>query len=408
MRSGRHTGKVVISSGPEAKVEVPIRPAARDLNLRDDVSYLIVGGLRGLCGSLAIYLAQCGAKHIISMSRSGCSDDRSQGVIRNCKSLGCEVYEAKADVSQSDGVLSSFKEAAVPIGGIIQGAMVLRDKPYETMTVEEYHTTISNKVQGTWNLHNAAIEQKLKLDFFTMLSSISGVVGQKGQANYAAANVFMDAFASYRRSLGFHANSVDLGVIEDVGYVAEQEGMFQHFDKGQWIGINEKVLHTILSYSIWQQVSPVNHASSAQLITGIAVPLPHDADLIRDARFAGLFINKESNNARKSGTDGNQDIQAFFLMQKSDATAAALLVLCVEIVNKRFTKMLRLSEPMEPAKSLSSYGLDSLSAVEFRNWVRVELGADLSTLEITNAKSLFVLCERIIAKLATPVAAPAA
>lgn len=276
------------------------------------------------------------------------------------------------------------------------------------MTVEEYHTTISNKVQGTWNLHNAAIEQNLNLDFFTLLSSISGVVGQKGQANYAAANVFMDAFAAFRQSLGYPANSVDLGVIEDVGYVAEQGGMLQHFDKGQWTGINEMVLRKILSYSIWQQSSsPVNKSSSAQLITGIAVPLPDDADIARDARFSGLFVSDEAGSTSKSGNDANQDIQAFFVLQKSGAAAAALLAPCVDIINKRFTKMLRLSEPMEPGKSLSSYGLDSLSAVEFRNWVRAELGADLSTLEITNANSLFVLCERIIAKLVTVAAAPA-
>jgi hypothetical protein len=156
-----------------------------------------------------------------------------------------------------------------------------------------------------------------------------------------------------------------------------------------------------LSYSIWQQqASPINKASSAQLITGTAVPLPDDAELAEDARFAGLFItNDPNNNGKSSKNDANQDIQAFFSLQPSNASAASLLMPCVEIVNKRFTKILRLSEPMEPGKSVSSYGLDSLWVVEFRNWVRMEYGADLSTLEITKAKSLFVLCERTIAKL---------
>lgn len=272
------------------------------------------------------------------------------------------------------------------------------------MTVEEYHATISSKVQGTWNLHNAVGELKLDLDFFTMLSSISGVVGQKGQANYAAANVFMDAFATYRQSLGLPANSTDLGVIEDVGYVAEQGGMLEHFDKGLWTGINEKTLRKVLEYSIWQQTSPINLESSAQLITGIAVPIPDDADIGKDARFASLFSSGDSNGGDKSGNDTNKDIQAFFLLLKSGADAAALLDSCVNVVNTRFTKMLRLSEPMEPAKSLTVYGLDSLSAVEFRNWLRTELGAELSTLEITSASSLFSLCEKIIAKISKAAA----
>ncbi|RDL42230.1 Acyl transferase hydrolase [Venustampulla echinocandica] len=401
MRSGRHIGKIVVTSGINAKVKVPIRPARRQLTLRGDVSYLIVGGLKGLCGSLAVHLAQHGARHIISMSRSGCSDERSQAIVRNCAALGCQIQEAKADVSNVSDVQRAFKEAAVPIGGVLQGAMVLRDKPFEVMTVEEYHTTISNKVQGTWNLHKAAIEHNLHLDFFTLLSSISGVVGQKGQANYAAANAFLDAFARYRQRLNLPANSVDLGVIEDVGYVAEQGGMAQHFDRRQWTYINESVLRKILSYSIFQQTSPANAATSAQLITGIPVPQPNDSELLRDARFAGLFIGDDSSSgAGKGGNDGAKDIQALLLLHRSGAEPAVVLASAVEVVNKQFVKTLRLESPMEPAKSLATYGLDSLSAVEFRNWVRAELGAELTLLDITNASSLFALCEKIIAKIA--------
>jgi hypothetical protein len=88
-----------------------------------------------------------------------------------------------------------------------------------------------------------------------MLSSISGVIGNKGQANYSAANTFLDAFATYRQQvLGLHANSVDLGMIEDVGYIAEQESSLEsRFDKNQWTPINEGALRRILSYSIHQQ-----------------------------------------------------------------------------------------------------------------------------------------------------------
>jgi hypothetical protein len=60
------------------------------------------------------------------------------------------------------------------------------------MTLEEYNQVVACKIQGTWNLHAAAERLNLTLDFFTLLSSISGVIGQRGQANYAAANVFLD------------------------------------------------------------------------------------------------------------------------------------------------------------------------------------------------------------------------
>ena len=274
------------------------------------------------------------------------------------------------------------------------------------MTIEEYHTTISNKVQGTWNLHHASLLQKQPLEFFTLLSSISGVVGQKGQGNYAAANVFMDAFATYRQSLSLPAHSIDLGVIEDVGYVAEQAGIQKFFDRKYWTGINESVLRKILSYSILQQIAPPDPRRSAQLITGIPVPQPEDSDLFRDARFGGLFISDDASGGGTRGSgDGSKDIQALFLLLRSDVDAAVVLAAAVEIVNKQFTKTLRLEEPLEPAKPLTTYGLDSLSAVEFRNWIRAELGAEITLLEITNATSLFSLCEKIVSKMMAVVAA---
>jgi acyl carrier protein len=269
------------------------------------------------------------------------------------------------------------------------------------MTVDEYHTTISSKVSGTWNLHKVALEKNIELDFFTLLSSVSGIVGQKGQANYAAANVFMDAFASYRQLLGLRANSTDLGVIEDVGYVAEQGGMQQHFDKTLWTGINESMLCKILGYSILQQLDPLNSVTSSQLITGIMVPQPEDSTLLKDARFSGLCIPTDDDGLgpSKSGDDASKDIKTFFVLLRSKAEAAAVLTSAVDIVNKQFTKMLRLPNLVEPGKALTAYGLDSLASVELRNWIRTELGAELTTLEINNAPSLFSLCEKIILKI---------
>lgn len=266
------------------------------------------------------------------------------------------------------------------------------------MTVTEYHETIVSKVQGTWNLHNIAQEEKLDLDFFTMLSSISGVVGQKGQANYAAANVFLDSFAVYRRKLGLKACSVDLGAIEDVGYMSEHKDLLVALDSAAWTPINEGLFHKIVRFSILQQVSPINEVSAAQMITSIAVPQQEDSRLLVDARFTGLCFGNNGGQV-PDNKSGSKEIQAFLLMVKGQADSLSIMNACIEIVNRQFMTMLRLSEPMEPAKPLSSYGLDSLGAVEFRNWVRMDLGAELTTLEITNASSLISLCEKIVSKI---------
>ena len=77
----------------------------------------------------------------------------------------------------------------------------------------------------------------------------------------------------------------------------------------------------------------------------------------------------------------------------------AILDATIGVVNRQCVSMLRLSDAMEPGKPLSGYGLDSLAAVEFRNWVRVELNAELTTLDVTNAASLIALCERIVSRM---------
>ncbi|KAI0179034.1 hypothetical protein GGR52DRAFT_588832 [Hypoxylon sp. FL1284] len=404
IRGGRHIGKVIVSNGDRGDVQVPIRPAMPKLVLRPDVSYLIVGGLRGLCGNLAIHMAHHGAKRIIVCSRGGISDEPSQKTVANCLAYGCEIVEAVGDVADAKFMQSVFREASPEIAGVIQGAMILRDKPYEVMTLDEYHAAIYAKVRGTWVLHEISREQKRPLEFFTMLSSISGIVGKKGQSNYSAGNTFLDAFAKYRQSLGLRANAVDLGLIEDVGYVAEQGGMDSHFDKRQWTPVTEVTLRKILSYSVLQQTAPINAASGDQLITGIGFPLPDDSDLIRDARFGYLFSQSATHGAAAAENQGDQTIRAFHMMLKSGAEKNMLVETSVELIGAQFTKILRLETKVEPGKPLMAYGIDSLAAVELRNWVRKELGAELTTLDITNASSLITLCEKLVSKISLPQA----
>lgn len=247
-------------------------------------------------------------------------------------------------------------------------------------------------------MHIVAAEMKQHLDFFTMLSSASGVIGQKGQANYAAANMFLDSFAAYRHKLGLAACSVDLGVIEDVGYISERQALAERLEKKSWAGINESLLHKIFKYSILQQTMAINPDSAVQMITGIPVPQQEDSELLVDARFAGLCLGKIGTQVAICD-DNSQAIQAFATMVKAKADHSVLLAGATELVNRQFTKSLGLGEPMEPAKPLSVYGLDSLSAVELRNWVRLNLRSEVSTLDILNATSLVMLCEKILAKL---------
>ncbi|KAI9037475.1 type I polyketide synthase [Aspergillus affinis] len=406
LRSGRHIGKVVICDNPSQPSEVSIRPMQRDLNLPTDLAYLIVGGLKGLCGSLALHLAEQGARHLVVMSRSGCADPRSQRVITNCRSLGCEIYFCRGDVLRVLDVRRAFMKAPLPIGGIVQGVMLLRDRPFETMTVDEYHESIEGKLQGTWNLHHVSLEHGLSLDFFLMLSSISSVVGSPGQANYAAANSFLDSFAAHRRSMGLVAQTINLGVVEDVGVVAESDALSKRHQKStELINIPEGVLHDIIDCSLRQQfmskASPSGAETPSRLITGLAVPQdPKQSALRFDPRFRGLFVARSS--AFESGTAANENdpvgsaVYAFHGLVRAGSSAEELLEPCVQVLAARLGQMLRWrdEQQIESERPLSVYGLDSLSTVELRNWIKAELGAELATFDIVHANSLIMLAER--------------
>jgi NADP-dependent 3-hydroxy acid dehydrogenase YdfG/acyl carrier protein len=364
--------------------------------------YLIVGGLKGLCGSIATYLAINGAKNLAVMSRSGYKNEASLRVIRDVNALGAHIDLLTADVTVLSEVEAAFQQTTVPIAGIIQGAMVLRDRPFDAMTHTEYVEATACKIQGTWNLHHAAQKLHLRLDFFTLLSSISGVVGTRGQANYAAANAFLDAFAAYRRSIGERASSMDLGIVEDSGVLADNQGFVQrHFDPRVFFGINDYLLKRIFYISVVQQQQGIGDA--AQLITGIMVPQSADFILARDTRFATV-IRDDSTGARRAqdstGGSSNPAARALLLiLQDPAADHGSQVSAMVPVANMGLVRIMRLSEEIDENRALSLYGIDSLAAVEVRNWIRSELGTVVSTLDIINATSLKGLCGKIVDKI---------
>lgn len=290
------------------------------------------------------------------------------------------------------------------------------------MNVQEYHEALTCKVTGTWNLHHAAVQAQHSLDFFTMLSSISGIVGTAGQANYCAGNSFQDAFAQYRHSLGLPAHTVDLGIIEDVGYMSEHQDLTDRVrSRSKLPGISEKQLHEILKFSILQQQQQPQAAdggglgnrdleSSTQMITGLPYPLPPDSPVLQsDMRFSSLAVSSTLAHSDSSGAAGmaggdtaDGELRVFEAMRKAAVPAEKLVPEVVRLVGRQFVRSLGLTADMEESKPLSSFGIDSLAAVDLRNWVKVHLKTELTTLEVLNSESLGALCEKIVGRLLEP------
>lgn len=271
---------------------------------------------------------------------------------------------------------------------------------FDAITGDNFRAPIDPKVKGAWNLHNALLAQDAPLDFFTLLSSISGVGGQRAQTNYSAANAFLDAFSTWRHAQGLPVCSVDLGIIEDVGYFTDRDAMAARLRMQGWTPINEALLHRILRLSLLQQTSnPVDQDTVANLITGIPNPLGPNSPQKPVHRFSALRPRTATDGA--AAGDGDLAIlRAAAQGTGSDGVdKATLLAAAVSAVNGVLTMSLGLSEPLEPTRPLKTYGIDSLVAVELRNWVRTELSIELSALEIVGAVTLVALCEVILKKL---------
>ncbi|KAK8071743.1 hypothetical protein PG996_005091 [Apiospora saccharicola] len=249
------------------------------------------------------------------------------------------------------------------------------------MILAEYHDSIQCKIRGTWNLHNGAESLDLQLDSYTLLSSLSGIKGGLGQANYAAANVFLDSFASWRQARGRPACSI-----------------------ATWASVKTPASRSDRSgIHIKADPYPAGTLATPPMVTGLVLPQPEDSILRKDARFSPLFTGHHGGSddtAVHTGGKPNADVQALVLLLRTEsAEQAAKIQAMVDVVSGCFMRVLRPSDPMDPGRPISVYRADSLAAVEVRNWIRTELGALVTTLDIMSASSLTGLCEKILGKL---------
>ncbi|KAH9983886.1 KR domain-containing protein [Xylariaceae sp. FL0662B] len=400
IQRGRHIGKVVISYEHANTIPILYRPATVQFRLRGDGSYLIAGGFKGLCGSIAVYLARNGAKNIVAISRSGYHDEKSQKTIYDCNSLGCSVDLIQGDITNLEDVRRAFTTASRPVVGVIQGAMVLRDRMFTTMEPQEFREPISPKVAGTWNLHKVSLEQTQPLASFTMLSSVSGLLGQLGQSNYAAGNSFLDSFAAFRLQQGLPACAINLGPVEEVGYLKDKDMLSRIFESRGWKPINEALLHRIIRSSILLQTENLNPQQAGQLITAITPGSP-PFDAVH--RFSSLRPAAGTSSAGGDGAGSSVSSRLNMLKNagKGEVAQETLQAAAMELLNTVLMRSLGIGEPIEPTRLLANYGVDSLVAVELRNWVRAELNAEISALEIVGARTLTTLSESVLKKLSS-------
>ena len=197
----------------------------RRFSLRQDGALLITGGLGGIGQQMAKWLASAHHIHdLVLTSRRGMKAPGAEALVVELVQLGATATVVACDVGDFSSIKSLMEifNKERPLRGVIHAAGLVDNGVLSTLTPQRCATTFKPKVDGAWHLHQ--LTQDMDLDIFMMFSSISGVLGMPGLANYAAANTFVDALAHLRRAQSLPAASIAYGVWSGKGMAAKLNG----------------------------------------------------------------------------------------------------------------------------------------------------------------------------------------
>jgi len=397
LQSGKGVGKMIFVPSPDDIV--PLVPEQLPpYKLDPNASYVLAGGLGGIGRSLARWMVTRGAKNLVFLSRSGNITDAVKETITEIESNGCKTHVFTCDVSDEARTAEVMKECQMtmpPIKGCIQGSMILKDGMFENMAYSTFETAIKPKVQGSWNLH--ALLPK-DMDFFVLLSSATGVLGNRSQANYAAGNTYQDALARHRVSKGLPAAAIDLGTVLSVGYVAENRDRTMIAKQlGTVLEVlREDEIHALMEYLM----DPRSHLDEtrSQLVTGLTPVATYRQRGVPAPTYLSypLFTHLRTALSSRSTTSESDPVfivQALLSAATSMDEAAQIVV---DGVRAKLSSLLAIPiDNVDPSKSISSNGVDSLVAMEFRAYLAKDLGAEIPLLDIMGTSSISVLSQKI-------------
>lgn len=256
------------------------------------------------------------------------------------------------------------------------------------MPLEVFRKAIRPKVDGSWNLHRLLPRE---LDFFILLSSTSGVIGYPCQANYASGNTYQDALARYRISHGEKAVSLDLGVLASSGYVAERPELQAQLERLGLPPIYEEELLHLLEYYCNPRLEMLC-SLKAQVITGVVTPAHLKAKNIevpywlRQCQFRAIHQMDDHLSAVSVVATNPEKGSLLVAMAASLEEAALIASTCI---TEKMSRILCMSiDNIDTNQPPHRFGVDSLVAVELKNWFMSELGVDMKVFEILGNETI--------------------
>ncbi|MEM7032797.1 MAG: SDR family NAD(P)-dependent oxidoreductase, partial [Chloroflexota bacterium] len=323
--------------------------------VQSDGCYLITGGLGALGLEVARWLTGQKAKNIVLVGRSAPSK-RAEDLIAQLEAKDVHIQTEQANIADQADVQKLLSKIKHPLRGVIHAAGVVDDGLLIQQSWAGFETTMAAKVTGAWNLHTVTMH--LPLDFFICFSSMAAVIGSPGQANYAAANAFMDALAHYRQNQGLPALSINWGPWANGGMATQVNQTMQE----KWAALGIQQIHPVeglqtLAHLLhqpkhqiavlpinWEKfISPLNQTLLSNLITKSTLEEP--------SSFKEQFINSTPEDREP------------FMVNYLQTIMSQTLDMAIE--------------ELDPSEPLLNFGVGSLMMIELKRSVEQDWGINI-------------------------------
>lgn len=368
--------------------------------LTPDATYVVTGGVGALGRTVATYLAERGARHIVLLSRSavpprntwstlaeGDPHFSTVDAIRAVERLGARVSTASVDVTDvgqlQEWLADHVREGGRPVRGIIHAAGTVHDQLLMNMSEDDFAKVLAPKMIGIRALHDTFKDHDL--EFFVMFGSAGSAIASPGQGNYAAANAFLDAFAHRRQAQGLPALTIGWGPWS-VGMVEELhlEKVYAH--RGIELitpSAGARILDRLINQKTPQVIAITADWGRARQV-GFSAGLPK------------MFAELEATEVPLGEGDSNSSM----LELLAGLPEAERLGVVTDQLRRTVAGVFDCAvDDIEPDDILDDVGLDSMMAMDFRIRINTTFAIDLPVLEILRGVSVDSLAVRVLAEV---------
>ncbi|MEU8630273.1 SDR family NAD(P)-dependent oxidoreductase, partial [Streptomyces sp. NPDC048669] len=328
----------------------------------DDTTVLVTGGTGTLGALVARHLVTVhGVRRLVLTGRRGPDAPGAAELRSELAGLGAEVTVAACDLADREAVRALL--SAHPPTAVVHCAGVLDDATLGSLTTDRLARVLRPKIDAAWNLHELTAD--LDLSAFVLFSSVAGVLGNPGQANYAAGNAFLDALAAVRQGLGLSGQSLAWGLW------ADGDGMASALDATDLRRMSRSGVEPLAPVHALALLDEAGQSDEALL-----VPVRLDLRTLRAAEppapiLSGLVRRKAR---AASGAPAQQPRSGLAALSPKERSRALL-----DLVRAQVASVLGhgSAADVEPDRAFTEIGFDSLTAMELRNRLASETGLRL-------------------------------